>query len=132
MNALRKNSVARARAIAVVLATVALLNGCTVIDKSTAPPADWPRLQVTETLVGTLDMIVRCYKHLPLGMMLLGGIPLACAEIDLNAGTCTIWYASITPTQSLDHEREHCDGHDHVGESTLRDFFARWKRREGK
>ena len=53
-------------------------------------------------------------------------IAFGCAWLDLRAGTCTIYLASDAP-EVLVHERAHCAGYDHFGESTARDFLVAFR-----
>jgi hypothetical protein len=57
-----------------------------------------------------------------------GMVPLACAEFNLALGTCDIWLSdSFAPRAVLEHERLHCRGYDHVGETAMRDFLTRYR-----
>lgn len=103
-----------------VLPVLLLAVGCTTISpEHKDAPAGWPELKVTENVVGTADMVSKCYATLSLPMKLLGGIPMACAWVDLCAGTCSIYVTAWSPEGVLDHERLHCKGHDHLGDDTM-------------
>lgn len=92
---------------------------CTVI--SHAPPVvGWPDLAVVEHKTDHKTMRDRCQKYAP-----FGGLSDACAEIDLPNGVCTIWYVY---DEHLEHERLHCNGHDHLGGETLQRMMDAWNR----
>jgi len=78
----------------------------------------WPQLKVTEHYVPNKDMRDRCGKYAA-----FGSAPMACAEFDLGAGTCDIWYSADFPPAAtmIEHEREHCQGYDHAGATTMKD-----------
>lgn len=115
-----------------VLALAIMLSGCaTFIDQHKEPPADWPLLKVTEHRLDMWPLIKQCYPSVSLMMKLLGGFANACAWINLQEMTCDI-YVHTAATESdptLIHEREHCQGRDHFGDSTLADLWANWKAR---
>ena len=115
---------------ALSLLIVAALAACTTIDQHKAAPADWPQLEVREHVVSTPEMIWRCYATLPLFMKLMGGVPIACAFVSESG--CDIYVTGWTPQHVLEHEREHCAGRDHVGDSTLADWWAAYKAGRGK
>ena len=104
------------------------LTGCTTINMHTPPPADWPALTVHERTVSTAGMIAKCYPAMPLAHKLIVSLPIACAWIRFDEGTCTIYLTDWTPTSALEHEYEHCAGRDHEGESNLRDAWTRYRR----
>ena len=82
----------------------------------------WPQLTVVEHYVPHWQMRDRCVKYAPFGMS-----PEACAEFNLETRTCDLWFsADFPPPKSfIEHERMHCDGYDHIGETNMRDFLAR-------
>ena len=92
------------------------LPGCTAIDMHREPPKDWPKLTVTEHKVGFWELQTIC-----------GGSVIAqyvaCARIFFKDNACKIYYVSGDEYGRLavEHEREHCNGRDHVGSSALRD-----------
>lgn len=115
------------------LAVVVLgLAGCTTIDAHKAPPATWPKLAVTEHKVSCPAMLGRCYQYLSLPMKLLGGVPIACAEVDLTKKTCDIWTCAITPKGAIEHEYDHCDGRDHHDDTTLADLLRNYRAAGGR
>lgn len=105
----------------------AALAGCTVMDQHSAPPSDWPALVVHEHAVSCTAMVAKCYQYLSLPMKLMGGLPLGCAEIRFDQGRCDIYTCWMSPADVLAHERLHCRGYDHIGDSTLRDAFQHYK-----
>lgn len=97
------------------------LAGCSTIDHAPAP-TDWPALKVVERRVSHAQMRDTCSAFVPWYLS-----PEACAVIRFNDRVCTITIsADFPPSRSvLEHEREHCAGHDHPGETTLRDAARR-------
>ncbi|MCI3951584.1 MAG: hypothetical protein K0R53_1081 [Burkholderiales bacterium] len=110
-----------------LLAAFALLPtfGCTMIGHEKV--ADWPELQVREHHVAHHVMRDKCSKYVAFGMS-----PDACAEFNLHAGTCDIWYSADFPPgpSIIDHERLHCRGYDHIGGDVLRRAVAAWKKQQ--
>ena len=102
-----------------------LASACgTVIDHKRVE--GWPALEIVESFVPNAQMRERCMKYTGFGMS-----PAACAEFDLSAGKCTIWYSADFPPSKLivEHERLHCRGYDHIGESTMAQFLRRHQAR---
>lgn len=97
---------------------VLLLAGCTTIGHE-PPPADWPALRVQEDRLEVREMRDRCQRYAG-----WHSVADACTEINFAENWCRISY--VYP-ENLAHERLHCAGRDHVGESTLRDAWARYK-----
>ena len=97
----------------------ALLVGCTTIDSHTTPPSDWPNLAVAEHVVSSHAMLDACMPYM--GFL---QFPLACAIIFFEKLTCDIY---VTGPAHLEHERMHCAGYDHIGDSTLRDAWEEYK-----
>lgn len=90
-------------------------------------PADWPALAVAEHRVSWEEMTKRCSKYAPFGWT-----PMACSEIRLTTRRCDIWLsADHAAPYIIEHERLHCAGHDHVGDTNLRDMWAHWKSAHG-
>ena len=96
-----------------------LLSGCSTIDYSRQPPADWPVLQ--ERIVHDFSMTQQCA-----GALFPITVSFGCALISFVNGTCTIYLASDAP-EVLVHERAHCAGYDHVGASSARDAWVAFK-----
>jgi hypothetical protein len=99
--------------------------GCTLIGHERV--SDWPRLEVLEHYVPHAEMRSRCGQYAGFGMS-----PEACAEFDLARGRCDIWYSADFPPPPpvIAHERLHCAGYDHIGESSLRAMLARYRAAE--
>ncbi len=103
------------RARAVLLAPLALLAGaCAGIGHEKV--AGWPALRVFEHYVPGHEIRERCAQYVAYGKT-----PLACAEFRFEAGRCDIWYSADAPLarRVIEHERAHCQGYDHPGETTL-------------
>jgi hypothetical protein len=102
-----------------ILAVV--LAGCTTMDHERVE--GWPELEIVEHYVPGQAMHERCRKYVT-----FGSLPLACAEFNLAAKRCDIWYSTdFPPTRSIiDHERLHCAGYDHVGSSGMRQLLQRY------
>ena len=90
-----------------------LLTGCTSIDASSQVKG-WPDLKVSEHYVSNKAMRDRCAKYVSFFMS-----PEACAEWSFKEGTCDIYYSKDFPPSRdiVEHERAHCMGYRHVGES---------------
>lgn len=97
-----------------------LLTGCTMIDMDQPPAKDFPKLAITEHYVSWAVMREKCQKADVPGIMSVG-----CTEYDLIRETCHIWLVADPPPspETIAHERLHCAGYDHVGESTLQDAW---------
>ena len=80
------------------------------------PVPGWPELTVIEHRVPHEEINARCARYVGFGVL-----PIACAEFNFKAGTCNLWFSADLPLPQavLRHEREHCAGYDHEGESTL-------------
>ena len=96
--------------------------GCTVIGHEKVE--GWPPLQVVEHHVPHEAMLKRCSKYVGFGM-----VPLACAEFDFAAARCHIWYSIEEPPSRLvaEHEKLHCEGYDHVGETKMQEFLEQYR-----
>lgn len=106
---------------AALLFSFLLLNACTTVGHEKVE--GWPELAIHEHYVSAGEVYDRCRKYVGFGM-----IPLACAEFNLATRRCDIWYIEGLATRSIvEHERLHCQGHDHVGETGMRDFLARYR-----
>ena len=113
-----------------ILLAVFLLVGCaTTIDNHTASPIDWPKLTVVENYVPVGTLYEKCWKYVPEWMKWLGAIVEGCAELDFKVNTCTIWVrdSGFADATIMEHERLHCQGYDHIGDSILRDEWAKYK-----
>jgi hypothetical protein len=107
---------------AVILALLFLLPGCAVIGHQKV--AGWPQLAVIEHYVPNKAMRDRCAQYVGFGMS-----PEACAQFDFARGRCDIWYSADFPPGSyvITHEREHCLGYEHEGETGMAEALARYK-----
>jgi hypothetical protein len=96
----------------------ALLGGCTTIAHEKVE--GWPQLRIVEHYVPHAQMRDRCARYVGFGMS-----PEACAEFDLAAGTCHIWFSADFPPQRfiVQHERLHCAGYDHVGSTGMQRYL---------
>ena len=101
---------------------VSLLQACTTIDKH-EQVAGWPQLTVYEHYVPHHVMRDRCVKYTA-----FGASPEACAEFNLAERRCDLWFSADFPPPKayIEHERLHCAGYDHVGETNMRDFLGRY------
>jgi hypothetical protein len=104
-----------------LLASSFILAGCTTVGHEKVE--GWPELAVHEHRVSADEVYERCRKYVGFGM-----VPLACAEFNLATRRCDIWLIEGFATRSIvEHERLHCRGHDHVGETAMRDFLTRYR-----
>jgi hypothetical protein len=108
------------RAYAILLAFLA--SACTTIDPG-APVAGWPELKIFEHHVPHAQMRERCMKYTPPMMS-----PEACAEFYFVEGECHIWFSADFPPPAhiVEHERQHCQGYEHAGETALSEILARY------
>lgn len=108
-------------------ALLPMLASCGIIpiDIHRPPPTDFPKLVVAIHVVSQQTMLGRCVTP-------IARAPLACAAVDFNTMTCNIWYSvDVPPTKEIDeHERLHCKGYDHIGESTIRDLWQKYKQKQ--
>lgn len=105
------------------LVILALLAGCTVIGHEKVE--GWPKLNVVEHYVPHAEMRDHCVGATP-----WWGSPEACADINLLTETCDLWFSADFPPQAfiVKHERMHCDGYDHVGDTQLKDHLQQWQK----
>jgi hypothetical protein len=104
---------------AVILAVLTqFLAACTSIGHEKVE--GWPKLAVVEHYVPHHEMRDRCAKYTP-----WGSSPEACAEFNLLARRCDLYFSADFPPPAffVKHERMHCDGYDHEGETHMRDFL---------
>jgi hypothetical protein len=93
--------------------------GCTTIGHEKVD--GWPALRVFEHYVSAEEIYERCRKYVGFGM-----IPLACAEFNLAAGRCDLWFnAGFAPRFTVEHERLHCLGYDHPGATNMATVLKR-------
>lgn len=113
-------SLQRSKPVALPVIAALIAGACTMIDIARPPASDFPKLAITEHYVSWAVMREKCGKYDPPGMMNYG-----CMEYDLIRETCHIWLVAEPPPSpdTVAHERLHCRGYDHVGESTLRDAW---------
>lgn len=105
-----------------LLTMVVMLAGCmTTIDTGRGPPPDWPELEIVVMRVSEATARYYC----PAGFM---QTVYACTIPSFADGRCLIYLASDSPS-ILEHEKLHCKGYDHRGESAARDSWAKWKAR---
>lgn len=103
---------------ATIAAALALLAGCSTIDQHTPAPAGWPDLLVIEHRTDLAGARAACRAYV--GFL---DIPLGCAVVNFNERTCNVWHVNELARR---HELLHCAGHDHIGDSVLRDAFHAW------
>lgn len=84
----------------------------------------WPRLEVREHYLPHAEMRTRCAKYVG-----FGATAYACMEVRFDLSRCDIYYSADFPPQAwvIEHERKHCAGFDHAGETTLRDALKAWR-----
>jgi hypothetical protein len=101
------------------------LGACTTIGHEKVE--GWPQLTVVEHYVPHHVMRDRCVKYTP-----FGSSPEACAEFNLAERRCDLWFSADFPPPKafIEHERMHCAGYDHVGETNMRNFLAAWNARQ--
>ena len=89
------------------------------IDYTVKPPADWPALEerITYADVQTLQR----WCNMPKGMRAYN-----CAVVSFRYGLCMIYLSDKNDAAALAHERAHCQGYGHVGESNV--VHRAWER----
>jgi hypothetical protein len=99
----------------------AFLTACSTIEHERVE--GWPQLEIVEHYVPHAEMQDRCLKYVGFGMS-----PEACAEFDLAARKCHVWYSADYPPLRFvrDHERLHCAGYDHVGSNGMQLFLHQY------
>jgi hypothetical protein len=108
------------RSCTLALALVQLAGACSTIGHEKVQ--GWPPLQIVEHRVPHAEMRSRCSPYMAPGML-----PEACAEFDFAAGECHTWFSADFPPPRavVEHEKLHCLGYDHPGESTMRRLLQR-------
>src|ERR1041384_6878369 len=88
------------------------LGACTTIGHEKVE--GWPELKVVEHYVPHHVMRDRCAKYTS-----WGSFPEACAEFNLAELRCDLWFSADFPPPKgfIEHERMHCAGYDHTGET---------------
>lgn len=108
-----------------LLAVTFALSACASIDTHRVPPADWPQLAV-RIVTQELRQVQRTCRNdfWPQNQVN------ACAIADFAHRTCYI-YTWTDDAAVLEHERAHCAGYDHPGESGMRDAWTNHQRARG-
>lgn len=100
-----------------------LLSGCTTIDKQIV---GWPTdIRIVKHEMGFWDVQAKCWGHMPTLYKVLGGITMACAEVNLTTKTCDIYHLPNPSDVDMQHEVSHCNGGDHDG--ILQQYFDTWR-----
>lgn len=104
---------------------VLLLAGCATanIDAHRPPPSDWPALREQVVKASREEVRQRC-----IGASRTSYEPAGCALVYFSKGECIILDAGV----DMDHERMHCRGYDHPGDSSFRDAWERYKARAAR
>lgn len=111
------------QALAILLGFAAAA-ACTTIDEHTPAPKDWPNLSIHEHRVAHSIMRDACVPYTG-----FWSYPEACSIVNFETLRCDIWLSADFPLLpgTLEHERAHCAGHDHVGDTTLADAWKLFK-----
>ena len=97
------------------------LSGCAAMDGHQRV-AGWPQLEVIEHHVSNHEMRDRCSPYVGFGMS-----PMGCTLFFLDQGEAHIYVSRDFPSQStLEHERLHAAGYDHVGSSSMQAILKNW------
>ena len=102
-----------------------LLSSCSMVNYSSRP-ADFPtlieRLHQYDTSAGVRDACGSLYEaygqSVPFALI-------ACSHWRFDTLTCDV-YVQRGDEGTLEHERGHCRGYDHYGESTIADAWRAW------
>lgn len=99
-----------------------IISGCTAINIHKAPPHDWPKLEMTVTKLGFMELQSVCEASILMQRF-------ACANINFDTMTCKVYYFSDDEygKLALEHEEMHCLGYDHIGSSELAGWWHNWK-----
>jgi hypothetical protein len=92
----------------------------TPIDDRREPPRDWPALSV-KVERATEPLAKLCNLRSTVAEPLVG-----CSVVNFDRRDCVI-YLAVDSRTVLEHERMHCLGYDHPGESTFRVAWERYK-----
>jgi hypothetical protein len=105
-----------------LLMSVLALGGCGTISHEKVE--GWPKLTVLEHRVADAEVQARCARYVHFGLT-----PVACAEFDFARGACHIWYSADRPAtlEVILHERLHCRGYDHPGDTAMRTSLERYR-----
>lgn len=104
------------------LFAVMVLAGCSTIHTYVE---DFPQdLPIEYKVMEPGEVAAHCWQYLTTIQKLLLAIPLACAEIDLDAHRCTIIHYRDVAEWVMEHEEQHCRGGDHDG--LLQAHFDEW------
>ena len=82
------------------LAALLLVTACSTIEHQRVD--GWPQLEIVEHYVPYREMQERCVRYVGFGMA-----PEACAEFDLPARKCHIWYSADPPCDGCALQRCH-------------------------
>lgn len=109
-----------------VVLIAALLSGCAItpMDWGRQPPDDWPALKVRIIEVPKGEVAGHCRS----ASYAFATVPRGCALVYFTRRECVIYVAEGYP-EVLEHERGHCLGYDHPGETNFRDAWTRYKAR---
>jgi hypothetical protein len=102
-------------------ASLVVLASCSTIDPNNKVDG-WPDLHIVEHKVSFDEVQDRCRSFVGWGQW-----PMACASFLFHLGECRIYYAF---DWTLEHERSHCRGLDHVGSDDMRKMLRDWRARD--
>ena len=109
---------------------IVFLVGCTSIDYSREPAADFPALAVTvHRYADTSDVRAACAKAGEKYGVSVSMFLVACSDWRFDTRTCDV-YVPAGDDGLLEHELAHCRGYDHYGESTIADAWRAWSVRK--
>ena len=103
------------RTVLTAILTMALSGCIGHMSELTKPAEGWPKLTITEHQ-GFWTTFYNCAEVVPIAVYVLVGPPLGCAIINLNRGTCKVYYMARIFREG---EIEHCEGRDHAGDDSL-------------
>ena len=107
----------------IIAIALCLLTGCSTIDKQIE---GWPTdVRIVKHEMGFLDIQAKCWGYLPPMYKVLGGVAMACAEVNLSTRTCDIYHMPNPSKSNMGHEISHCNGGDHDG--ILQRYFDSWR-----
>ena len=103
-----------------------LLAGCSVINYSTRPE-DFPGLKITvHEYPSIAEVRQACDQAAQKYGQSISAFVVACSEWRFDTLSCAV-HVPVDSPELLEHERAHCQGYDHVGESTIADAWKAYR-----
>ena len=88
--------------------------------------ANFPKLETVVKVVEPGDIYQICAPMLGGYLKGILYLPMACANVNLYTGKCTIYVTETSPPETVEHEKLHCLGYWH--DDGLQLYYDEWKR----